>query len=83
LYADLLAFIGWRGRRLGGLGFYLTFALAITASVQRVGVYLVFASLIPPALAVRSVSTSSALLAGWLGAGRAGLCGRAGRVCRA
>lgn len=33
-------------------GFYLLFAVAITASVQVVGVYLVFASLIVPALAI-------------------------------
>ena len=33
------------------LAFYLPFAIAITASVQAVGVYLVFASLIFPALA--------------------------------
>lgn len=32
------------------LGFYLLFALTVTASVQVVGVYLVFASLIAPAL---------------------------------
>lgn len=52
LYAALLAFWLWR-RATGGLGssgFYLIFALAITASVQLVGVYLVFASLILPAL---------------------------------
>ena len=55
----------WRGERLGGLGFYLVFALAITASVQLVGVYLVFASLILPALAVRGLSPRRALLAGW------------------
>jgi zinc/manganese transport system permease protein len=35
----------------GNFGFYAMFALAITASVQLVGVYLVFASLIVPALA--------------------------------
>jgi zinc/manganese transport system permease protein len=40
--------------RLGRLGFYLVFALAVTASVQLVGVYLVFASLIVPSLAVRN-----------------------------
>lgn len=34
-----------------GIGFYLLFALAITSSVQLVGVYVVFASLILPALA--------------------------------
>jgi zinc/manganese transport system permease protein len=43
------------GRRLGGAGFYVVFALSVTASVQLVGVYLVFASLIVPALAVRRV----------------------------
>jgi zinc/manganese transport system permease protein len=41
------------GDRLPRLGFYLVFALAVTASVQLVGVYLVFASLIVPSLAVR------------------------------
>ncbi len=39
--------------RLGRFGFYAVFAVAVTASVQLVGVYLVFASLIVPALAVR------------------------------
>jgi zinc/manganese transport system permease protein len=38
-------------RRLGRFGFYGAFALAVTASVQVVGVYLVFSSLIIPALA--------------------------------
>jgi len=65
LYAVLLALMAWRGERLGGLGFYLVFALAITASVQLVGVYLVFASLILPALAVRGRSTGPALRGGW------------------
>lgn len=40
----------WR-ERLGRMGFYALFACAVTASVQLVGVYLVFASLIMPALA--------------------------------
>jgi zinc/manganese transport system permease protein len=39
--------------RLSRLGFYVLFALAVTVSVQLVGVYLVFASLIVPALGVR------------------------------
>jgi zinc/manganese transport system permease protein len=45
----------WRGwvTRLGRFGFYSAFAVAVTASVQLVGVYLVFSSLIIPALAVR------------------------------
>lgn len=41
--------------RLGRAGFYALFALAVTASVQLVGVYLVFTSLIVPALAVRTL----------------------------
>jgi zinc/manganese transport system permease protein len=65
LYGALLGFMAWRGERLGGLGFYLVFALAITASVQLVGVYLVFASLILPALAVRGLPPRAALRAGW------------------
>ena len=65
LYAALLALWAWRGAGLGTLGFYLVFALAITASVQLVGVYLVFASLILPALAVRGWPPRAGLLAGW------------------
>jgi len=41
--------LGWIDR-LGRFGFYGAFALAVTASVQLVGVYLVFSSLIIPAL---------------------------------
>ena len=53
LYTVILAL--WFGlpRRDSSMRFYLLFALAITASVQLVGVYLVFASLILPALAIR------------------------------
>ncbi len=47
----LLAFMWLRRGQLTGLVFYALFALAITVSVQLVGVYLVFASLIVPALA--------------------------------
>jgi zinc/manganese transport system permease protein len=39
------------GPRLGRAGFYVLFACAVTASVQLVGLYLVFATLIVPALA--------------------------------
>lgn len=49
----ILALLAAFRNRLGRLGFYLVFALAVTASVQLVGVYLVFASLIVPSLAVR------------------------------
>jgi zinc/manganese transport system permease protein len=51
----VIAFAVFRFRsRLGPLAFYLLFAMAVTISVQLVGVYLVFASLIVPALAVRN-----------------------------
>jgi zinc/manganese transport system permease protein len=48
----------WRGwiARFGRLGFYTAFAIAVTASVQLVGVYLVFSSLIIPALATRRMT---------------------------
>ncbi|MBS1209278.1 MAG: zinc/manganese transporter permease [Proteobacteria bacterium] len=55
------------GERLGRLGFYLLFALAVTASVQLVGVYLVFSSLIIPALATRSFTRARLLRAYLLG----------------
>jgi zinc/manganese transport system permease protein len=42
--------------RMGRFGFYAFFAIAVTASVQLVGVYLVFASLIIPALATARLS---------------------------
>lgn len=48
-----------------GLGFYLLFACAVTLSVQLAGIYLVFASLILPALAVRGMSGRRALVFGW------------------
>ena len=43
------------GRQGGGLAFYALFAVAVTVSVQLVGVYLVFASLIVPALATHGL----------------------------
>ena len=49
------------GNRIGRLGFYLLFSLAVTASVQLVGVYLVFASLIIPSLGVRNYLASKRL----------------------
>lgn len=56
LYAVILL-LWWRGvGRNGGAMFYALFALAITASVQLVGVYLVFSSLIIPALVTRTLA---------------------------
>jgi len=45
-----LVWFRWR-ERLGRIGFYVLFAVVVTASVQLVGVYLVFTSLIVPAVA--------------------------------
>ena len=49
-----------------GLSFYLIFALVITASVQLVGIYMVFASLIIPAIVARYFTKDllSALICG-------------------
>ncbi len=51
--AVLVAWFGAGAQRLGRMGFYLLFGLSVTASVQIVGVYLVFSTLIIPALATR------------------------------
>jgi len=75
LYAVLLL-VWFVGReRLGRPVFYATFAFAITASVQLVGVYLVFASLILPALATRRMNGPGRLLVGYLTGGLAFLFG--------
>ena len=56
--------LGWV-ERLGRYGFYAAFAIAVTASVQVVGVYLVFASLIIPALATRNLSGKQRFATGY------------------
>jgi len=50
--------------KIGRAGFYIIFALAVTASVQLVGIYLVFSSIIIPALAVRNWQESRKLIGG-------------------
>ena len=52
--AILALWFGLRAR-LGRTGFYVLFAVAVTLSVQLVGIYLVFATLIIPALATRTL----------------------------
>lgn len=52
--------------RTNALTFYLTFAVSVTASVQIVGIYLVFASLIIPALATTGIRRGNRLLAGYV-----------------
>lgn len=66
---SLLLAVGWWSgvlRRLGNWGFYSSFALAVTASVQLVGVYLVFSSLIIPALATRQLLGKRRLAVGYV-----------------
>ena len=50
------AWFGVGTQRLGRIGFYLLFGLSVTASVQVVGIYLVFSTLIIPALATRTAN---------------------------
>ena len=64
VYAGILVlWFGFR-ERIGRVGFYVLFALAVTVSVQLVGLYLVFATLIVPPLATRRM-TSKRLGAAW------------------
>ena len=64
VYAGILAAWFGLGPRLGRVGFYVLFALAVTVSVQLVGLYLVFATLIVPPLATRRM-TRRRLPAAW------------------
>jgi len=64
VYVAALA-LWFRARsRLGRTGFYLLFACVVTLSVQLVGLYLVFATLIIPPLATRHVHRGR-LLRAW------------------
>ncbi len=70
VYVAILAvWFGFRAR-LPRTGFYLLFAVAVTVSVQLVGLYLVFATLIVPPLATRRMQRGR-LAAAW-GLGLAG-----------
>lgn len=65
LYAVVLVIWFVLYPRFGALTFYLAFAVVVTASVQIVGIYLVFASLIIPALATTGIRRGNRLLAGY------------------
>ena len=54
----------WR-ERIGRIGFYVLFAVVVTASVQLVGVYLVFTSLIVPAVATYRHAANRQLAIGY------------------
>ncbi|MGB5291037.1 MAG: metal ABC transporter permease [Lysobacterales bacterium] len=65
LYAVLLTvWFKWHDQ-IGHKMFYVIFAFAVTASVQFVGVYLVFASLIVPALATQRLQGKKRLATGY------------------
>ena len=51
VYAVIVALWFTLSERMGRVGFYVLFACAVTVSVQLVGLYLVFATLVVPALA--------------------------------
>jgi zinc/manganese transport system permease protein len=55
VYVVVLVLWFGAGARLGRVGFYVLFAIVVTLSVQLVGVFLVFATLIVPPLATRRV----------------------------
>jgi len=65
VYAGILALWFGARERLGRTGFYALFALAVTVSVQLVGLYLVFATLIVPPLATRRMDHGR-LAAAWI-----------------
>jgi len=66
LYAGVLAtFFMFDLRRHRAL-FYVLFAVTITASVQLVGIFLVFASLILPALAATGLTLRKGLIIGYI-----------------
>ena len=54
----------WR-ERIGRVGFYVLFAMVVTASVQLVGVYLVFTTLIVPAVATYRHAPNRQLVLGY------------------
>jgi len=59
-------------QHLRGFAFYAVFAFAVTQSVQLVGVYLVFASLILPALATRRIDNRGLRILGGYAIGTVG-----------
>ncbi len=64
IYLFILALWLFKPSVRKGSTFYILFALAITSSVQLVGVYVVFASLILPALA--SLNFKSSYVSAWI-----------------
>jgi zinc/manganese transport system permease protein len=68
VYAVVLVAWFTAAERIGRVGFYVLFALAVTISVQLVGLYLVFATLIVPPLATRALGRARLAVAWAVGA---------------
>lgn len=64
LYLIIIALWFIKPNFRNNMAFYIIFAFAITSSVQLVGIYVVFASLILPAIAARNKNNS--ILISWL-----------------
>jgi zinc/manganese transport system permease protein len=64
IYIGVLMLWFLKPQTRNGVGFYLIFAFAITSSVQLVGIYVVFASLILPAIAAKN--QKNPLLISWI-----------------
>ena len=76
ILSALVLLIWYRvGSNFGRMNFYPVFAVVVTASVQIVGIYLVFASLIIPALATVGIKRGNRLVAGYLVGGMSYLIG--------
>lgn len=64
IYLPVMVLWYWLGP--GRLRFYLLFAVTVTMSVQLAGVFLVFASLIVPAVAIRRLQGVAAIATGYV-----------------
>ena len=64
IYLPVMVLWYWLGP--GRLRFYLLFAVTVTVSVQLAGVFLVFASLIVPAVAIRRLQGVAAIATGYV-----------------
>jgi zinc/manganese transport system permease protein len=64
IYLPVIVLWYWLGP--GRLRFYLLFAVTVTVSVQLAGVFLVFASLIVPAVAIRRLQGVAAIATGYV-----------------
>ena len=65
IYAAILALLIVMRGRFSGMLFYVSFAVIVTMSVQIVGIYLVFASLIVPALATHRLQGRRRLISAY------------------